>query len=47
MTRQISSFKIRAENKARRLVPDFFFLKKKALYEIRASGLLLSFNVFR
>ena len=34
-----------AENDTRRLVPDLF-LKKKALYELNASGQHLSFNIF-
>ena len=33
------------ENSSRPL--SFFFLKKKALYEVKASGLLLSFKIFR
>ena len=37
-----------AENKAERLVQDlFFFSKNKALYEIKASGLRFSFNIFQ
>ena len=35
------------KKKTRRLVPDlFFFKKKKALYEVKASGLQLSLNIF-
>ena len=30
--------KIKAENEAKRLVPDLFLLFKKALYEINANG---------
>ena len=33
------------ENKARRLVPDYFSLFKKALYEVKARYLQLSFNI--
>ena len=33
-------------NKAGRLVPDLFLFLKKALYEVKASGLQLSFNIF-
>ena len=40
-------FKNHAENEARRLVSDLFLFFKKALYEAIASGLQLSFNVFR
>ena len=40
-------FKIRAENEARRLVPEIFLFLKKALYEVKASGLQLTFNQFR
>ena len=29
-----------------RLVPSVFFLFKKASYEVKASGLHLSFNIF-
>ena len=39
-------FKNRAENEAVRLVPDLFLLCKKALREVKASGLQLSFNIF-
>ena len=40
-------FKNHAEYEAGRLVPDFFFfLKKKDLYEAKASGLELTFNIF-
>ena len=35
-----------AENEARRLVPDLFLFFKKALYEVKASGLQLRFNIF-
>ena len=33
------------ENEASKLVPDLFSFFKKALYEVNASGLLLSFNI--
>ena len=36
-----------AENKAGRLVPDLFLFVKKALYEVKASGLQLCFNIFQ
>ena len=40
-------FKTHAENEAGRLVPGlFFFLKKKALFKVRASSQLFSFNIF-
>ena len=39
--------KIFAEKEAERLVPDLFLFFKKALYEIKESGLQLSFNIFR
>ena len=35
-----------AENKVGRLVPDLFLFFKKAVYEVKASGLQLSFNIF-
>ena len=47
MTREIFFFKTHAKNVAERLVPDLFLLVKKALYEVKASGLQLSFNTFR
>ena len=31
---------------ARRLVPELFLFSKKALYEVKESGLELSFNIF-
>ena len=34
-------------NEAGRLVSDFFLFFKKALYEVKANGLQLSFNHFR
>ena len=39
-------FKDHAKNEAGRLVPDLFLFFKKALHEIKASGLQLSFNIF-
>ena len=36
-----------AKNDARRLVPDLFLFFRKALYEAKAIGLQLSFNIFR
>ena len=39
-------FKNHKENEARRLLPDLFlFFKKAALYEVKPSGLYLSFNI--
>ena len=38
-------FKFHAENEAGRLVPDLFLFFKKALYEVKASGLQLHFNI--
>ena len=40
-------FKNHAENEAGRLVPNLFLFFKKALYEVKTSGLLLSFIIFR
>ena len=40
-------FKNHAENEAGILVPDLFLLLKKALREVKASGLQLSFNIYR
>ena len=36
-----------AEIEAGGLVPNLFLLLKKVLYEIKASGLQISFNIFR
>ena len=36
-----------AEIEAGRVVPELFLLFRKALYEVKASGLQLSFNIFR
>ena len=48
MTREIFLFKNYAHNEAGRLVPYLFFKKnKKASYQVKASGLQLSFNMFR
>ena len=47
MTRKIFVVKSLAENEAGRLIPDLvFFLKKKALYEVKLGGLQLHFNIF-
>ena len=35
-----------AENEIGRLVPDFFFFFKKALYEVKVSGPQINFNMF-
>ena len=35
-----------SENKPGKLVPDPLLFYKKALYEIKASGLWISFNIF-
>ena len=43
-------FEIHAENEARKLVPDlsflFFFFKKEALYNVKASRQHLHFDIF-
>ena len=36
-----------AENGTGRLVPDMFSFSRKALYEVKTSGLQLSFNILR
>ena len=46
MTREIFFFKNHAENETRRLVPDLFLFFKKPVYEVKASGLQLSFITF-
>ena len=38
-------FKKHAENEAERLVPDLLLFFRKALYEVEASVLQLSFNI--
>ena len=38
-------FKNHAENEAEKLVPDLFLFCKKALYEVKLSGLQFSFNI--
>ena len=47
ITREIFLFKNYAKNEVERLVPDLFLFLKKAWYEVKASGLQLSFNIFR
>ena len=36
-----------AEDESGRQAPDLFLFFKKALYEVKAYGLQLSFNIFR
>ena len=36
----------RIEKQGRRLAPDLFVFLKKVLYEVKASGQHLSFNIF-
>ena len=43
----LKNFKNHAENKAGRVVPNLFLLFKEDLYEVKASGLQLNFNIFR
>ena len=45
--KEVKAFKNHAENAAGRLVSDLFLFFKKALYEVKANGLQLSFNIFR
>ena len=45
--RNIFFFKNYAESKLGRLVPDLFLFFKKTQYEVKASGLLLNFNIFQ
>ena len=47
MAAEIFLLRNHAENEAGRLVPNLFLFFIKALYEIKASGLQLSFNHFR
>ena len=41
------SIKNHAENEAERLVPDLFLYFRKVLFEVKVSGLQLSFNIYR
>ena len=43
---KIFFFKNHAKNETGRLVPDLAFFFKNALYEAKACGLQLSFNMF-
>ena len=45
--KKIYFFENHGENEAGGLVPDHFLFFKKALYEVKASVLQLSFNIFR
>ena len=45
--REIFSFKNHAENEVGRLLTDLFLFFEKILYELKASDLQLSFNIFR
>ena len=44
---KIFFFKNHAENEGGKLVPDLFLFFKKALYEVKASGLELNFDTLR
>ena len=46
ISRVIFSFKDHAEYEAARLFASFFLFFRKFLYEVRASGLQLSFDIF-
>ena len=41
---QVERVESHADNEAGRLVPDLFLFFRKALYEVKANGLQLSFN---
>ena len=45
--RETFFFKNHVENKSGRLVPDLLLFFQKALFEVKASGLQLSFKIFR
>ena len=45
--REIIFFKNYAKNDAWKLVPDRFLFFKKALHQVKASGLQLDFTIFR
>ena len=40
------SLKIMQKNEVERLVPNFLLFFEKALYEVKVSGLRLSFDIF-
>ena len=46
MTRETFFFRNYAENETEKLVPDLFLFFKKALYEVKANGPQLRFNIF-
>ena len=46
MTTAMFFFKYHAKNIAERLGPDPFLFFKKAVYEVKANGVQLSFNHF-
>ena len=43
--REIFFYKNHAENETRRLFQDIFLFLRKALYEVKVSGLQLRFNI--
>ena len=43
---EINFFKNYAQNEAEELVPDFFLVFEKALYEVKASGLHLIVSIY-
>ena len=43
---QVEKVKSHADNEAGRLVPDLFLFFRKALYEVKASVIQLSFKYF-
>ena len=47
MTSKIFFFKSHAEDEAMRKFPDFFLYFENVLFEVKASGLQLKFNIFR
>ena len=46
ITRKKNSFKNHAENEGGKLVSDLVLFFKNVLYEVKASSLQLSFNIF-
>ena len=44
--KKIFFFKNHAKNELGELVPDLFLFSKKALCEVKANGLQLTFNIF-
>ena len=47
IAKQLLFKNLNPENEAGRLVPDLFLFFRKALYEVKSSGLQLTFNIIQ